>query len=55
MRRILTAIIILPALVGLVASSLIFLRVWDKRKSNPAAKSVAVVGPSLPRGSHDQS
>jgi peroxiredoxin len=50
MRRILRSIIILPALVGLIVSFLIFLKAWEKRKLNPAAQPVAVLGSSLPRG-----
>jgi peroxiredoxin len=50
MRRILKPIIILPALAGVIASFLVFLTLWEKRKTTPATNSLAVSGTPLPKG-----
>src|SRR3954470_18416499 len=35
MKRFLKPIIILPVLVGIVSSFLVFLTIWERRKANP--------------------
>lgn len=50
MRRILRPIIILPALIGIITSSFIFLKVWERRKENRALSAPTVSRSSLPKG-----
>jgi thiol-disulfide isomerase/thioredoxin len=50
MRRILTPIIFLPALIGIITSFFIFLKIWEKRKENPRPQGTSVSGSSLPKG-----
>jgi hypothetical protein len=50
MRRILRPIIILPVLVGIVSSFLIFLSMWERRKEKLLFKDSSSPISSLPKG-----
>src|SRR5947209_9040013 len=50
MKRILKPIIIIPALVGIFCSLLIFLKIWERRKENLLFEDSSASSSSLPRG-----
>jgi len=50
MKRILRPIIILPVLIGMVASFLIFLTIWERRKEKLLFKDSFARSSSLPQG-----
>ncbi|MBA2732237.1 MAG: TlpA family protein disulfide reductase [Acidobacteria bacterium] len=50
MKKILRPIIIVPALVGIISSFLIFLAIWEHRKENLHLKDSYTSNSSLPKG-----
>jgi peroxiredoxin len=50
MKRFLKSRIILPVLVGIVSSFLIFLTIWERRKENQRLKDSSASSTSLPKG-----
>jgi hypothetical protein len=50
MKRIARPVVIIPALVGIILSVSIFLKIWENRKVNAALKGPVVSSSSLPRG-----
>ncbi|HUQ32719.1 MAG TPA: TlpA disulfide reductase family protein [Pyrinomonadaceae bacterium] len=50
MKRILRPIIVLPVLAGIISFSLIFLKIWERRKENLLFKDSSASNSSLPKG-----